>query len=218
MRKLIYILIVPAFIFSSCTNGMQGSPAAVQAGAAVGGMLGSIIGDRAGGYTGSQFGALLGTVAGAAIGNAATTPKDNRGEYGDDGYFEPNDGYSQSYSSPSSSSIVISNIRFIDTNKNHVIESNEQAKIVFDIRNDSNVAIYNVTPVVNVSGVKGIYVSPSAQISYMEPGNSIRYTAYVKAGKRIKTGQVDLNIYATDSNGSVSRYHQFAIPTQRTYR
>ena len=62
-------------ILSGCSSyGMQGNPAAVQAGAAIGGVLGAIVGDRAGGYNASQFGALAGTVAGAAVGNAVTTP------------------------------------------------------------------------------------------------------------------------------------------------
>ena len=45
------------FAFGLLTIGMQGNPAAVQAGAAIGGVLGAIVGDRAGGYNGSQFGA-----------------------------------------------------------------------------------------------------------------------------------------------------------------
>ncbi len=68
---MIFILCIPTALLSACSpSGMQGNPAAVQAGAAIGGVLGAIVGDRAGGYNGSQFGALLGTVTGAAVGNA----------------------------------------------------------------------------------------------------------------------------------------------------
>ena len=74
MEKVALILL-STLILSGCSSyGMQGNSAAVQAGAAIGGVLGAIVGDRAGGYNASQFGALAGTVAGAAVGNAVTTP------------------------------------------------------------------------------------------------------------------------------------------------
>ena len=57
-EKMIFILCIPTALLSACSpSGMQGNPAAVQAGAAIGGVLGAIVGDRAGGYNGSQFGA-----------------------------------------------------------------------------------------------------------------------------------------------------------------
>ena len=55
MRKMIFILCIPTVLLSACSpSGMQGNPAAVQAGAAIGGVLGAIVGDRAGGYNGSH--------------------------------------------------------------------------------------------------------------------------------------------------------------------
>lgn len=79
MEKVALILL-STLILSGCSSyGMQGNPAAVQAGAAIGGVLGAIVGDRAGGYNASQFGALAGTVAGAAVGNAVTTPRQDDG-------------------------------------------------------------------------------------------------------------------------------------------
>lgn len=48
MRKMIFILCIPTALLSACSpSGMQGNPAAVQAGAAIGGVLGAIVGDRA---------------------------------------------------------------------------------------------------------------------------------------------------------------------------
>lgn len=217
MKKWLCIFIIPAFFLSSCSVWMQGNPAAVQAGAAVGGVVGSIIGDRAGGYTGSQFGALLGTVAGAAIGNAVTTPQNNNDPYGDEGYYVSDRRYYSSapeYTSP----IIISNIRFVDSSRDHVINADENAKIIFDITNGSDVALYNVTPIIEISGTKYIYVSPSREISYMEPGTTIRYTASLLSGKKLKTGEAGFNIFATDSNGGVSQYHRFSLPTQKRIR
>ena len=77
MRRMIFVGGMVVSLLTACSPyGMQGNPAAVQAGAAIGGVLGAIVGDRAGGYNGSQFGALLGTMAGAAVGNAVTTPRE----------------------------------------------------------------------------------------------------------------------------------------------
>lgn len=212
---------------------MQGNPAAVQAGAAIGGVLGAIVGDRAGGYNGSQFGALIGTVAGAAIGNAATTPRADSyqgdeyyietrpsapryggsGRYGNDSYRENAPYYEEA---PAASGLRIINLRFIDDNRNHVIDGEEESKLVFDIVNDGDVPAYNVTPVVEeVSGMKHLLISPSAQIAYMPVGNQIRYTATIRGDRKLKDGQADFRVYATDSNGAMTEMHEFSLPTRK---
>ena len=198
---------------TSCyTARMQGSPAAVSAGASIGGMLGSIVGDRAGGYTGSQFGALLGTVAGAAIGNAVTTPKKEKVEQVHE--YHSSNTPTDSYYVPSG--LQITNIRFIDENRNQTIDANEKCKLIFDIVNDGDVAAYNVTPIVEeVSGMKHVRISPAALISYMPVGNQIRYTAVIQGGKRLKTGEAVFRIYTTESNGAMSDSHEFYIPTYK---
>ena len=205
------VIILSMLTLTSCyTTRMEGSPAAVSAGASIGGVLGSIVGDRAGGYHGSQFGALLGTVAGAAIGNAVTTPPKER-NYAD-GYAAEENAPSESYYAPSG--LRITNIRFIDTNRNQTIDADEKCKLIFDIVNDGDVAAYNVTPIVEeVSGMKHLQVSPSAQISYMPVGNQILYTAVIQSGKRLKTGEAVFRVYTSESNGALSDTHEFAIPT-----
>ncbi|MDO4180377.1 MAG: hypothetical protein Q4D36_03690 [Bacteroidales bacterium] len=104
MKKTLLTCAVVALLLSACSpQGMQGSPAGVQAGAAIGGVLGAIVGDRAGGFHGSQFGALVGTVAGAAVGNAVTTPRER--DYESDEYYvkerRPRHGEYSSYSKTS---------------------------------------------------------------------------------------------------------------------
>ena len=184
MRKMIFILCIPTALLSACSpSGMQGNPAAVQAGAAIGGVLGAIVGDRAGGYNGSQFGALLGTVTGAAVGNAITTPREKT--YQVEEYYVKTYPSSSQYEHTSSyeplSGLRIINLRFIDDNRNHVIDAEEDSKLVFDVVNDGDVPAYNVTPVIEeMSGMKHILISPSAQIAYMPVGNQIRYTATIR--------------------------------------
>ena len=211
MKKIVLLLAVVLTMSSCYTTSMQGSPAAVSAGASIGGVLGSIVGDRAGGWQGSQFGALVGTVAGAAIGNAVTTPRQERVVV-DERY--PERIPSESYYAPSG--LRITNIRFIDDNRNHIIDAEENCKLVFDIVNAGDVSAYNITPVIEeMTGMKNLGVSPSAQISYLPQGDRVRYTATIVAGKRLKTGEAVFRVYTTESNGAVSEAHEFTLPTAR---
>ncbi len=226
MKKLIFTFLLPGSLLTACSPyGMEGSPAAVQAGAAIGGVLGSIIGDRAGGYNGSQFGALVGTVAGAAVGNAVTTPRKEAME--EEGYSVESRSASPRYEqgregsyyeevAPPVSALEITNLRFIDDNRNHVIDGLEESKLVFDIVNNGAAPAYNVTPVVEeVNGMKHLTISPSAQISYMPVGNHIRYTATIRGEKRLKTGEAHFRVYAAESNGAVTEVHEFSLPTAK---
>ena len=211
MKKVLLLLITTVSLSSCYTTSMQGSPAAVSAGASIGGVLGSIVGDRAGGWQGSQFGALVGTVAGAAIGNAMTTPRQEKVVI-EESY--PENAPSESYYAPSG--LRVTNIRFIDDNRNHTIDAEENCKLVFDIVNEGDVSAYNITPIIEeVSGMKNIGISPSAQISYLPQGDRVRYTATIAGGKRLKSGEAVFRVYTTESNGAVSEAHEFSLPTAK---
>ena len=210
MKKVIVILLSALMLTSCYTTRMGGSPAAVSAGASIGGVLGSIVGDRAGGYGGSQFGALLGTVAGAAIGNAVTTPPKEKV------YRETEETNVPSGSYNAVSGLQITNIRFIDDNRNQAIDAGESCKIIFEIVNAGDVAAYNIVPVVEeTSGMKHLQISPSAQVAYMNKDDRIRYTAIINAGKRLKSGEAVFRVYTSESNGAVSDIHEFSIPTHK---
>ena len=211
MKKLLLLLMVAVSMSSCYTTSMKGSPAAVAVGSSIGGVLGSIVGDRAGGWRGSQFGALVGTVAGAAIGNAVTTPRQEKvvveERYPENAPTEP-------YYAPSG--LRVTNIRFIDDNRNHTIDAGENCKLVFDIVNEGDVSAYNITPIVEeVSGMKHIGISPSAQISYLPQGDKVRYTATIAGGKRLKSGEAVFRVYTTESNGAVSVTQEFSLPTAK---
>ena len=207
MKKIIYLLVMAVSLTSCYTTSMQGSPAAVAAGSSIGSIVGSIVGERAGGYNGSQFGALIGTVAGAAIGNAVTTPRQEKEVIEEVQPTEP-------YYAPSG--LRITNIRFIDDNRNHTIDAEENCKLIFDIVNEGDVSAYNITPIIEeVSGMKHIAISPSAQISYLPQGDRVRYTATIAGGKRLKSGEAVFRIYTTESNGAISATHEFSLPTAK---
>ncbi len=210
MKKVIVMLLSALMLTSCYTTRMGGSPAAVSAGASIGGVLGSIVGDRAGGYGGSQFGALLGTVAGAAIGNAVTTPPKEKV------YRETEETNVPSGSYNAVSGLQITNIRFIDDNRNQAIDAGESCKIIFEIVNAGDVAAYNIVPVVEeTSGMKHLQISPAAQVAYMDKDDRIRYTAVINAGKRLKSGEAVFRVYTSESNGAVSDIHEFSIPTHK---
>lgn len=210
MKKVIVMLLSALMLTSCYTTRMGGSPAAVSAGASIGGVLGSVVGDRAGGYGGSQFGALLGTVAGAAIGNAVTTPPKEKV------YRETEETNVPSGSYNAVSGLQITNIRFIDDNRNQAIDAGESCKIIFEIVNAGDVAAYNIVPVVEeTSGMKHLQISPSAQVAYMDKDDRIRYTAVINAGKRLKSGEAVFRVYTSESNGAVSDIHEFSIPTHK---
>lgn len=210
MKKVIVMLLSALMLTSCYTTRMGGSPAAVSAGASIGGVLGSIVGDRAGGYGGSQFGALLGTVAGAAIGNAVTTPPKEKVYRETEETNVPSDSYN------AVSGLQITNIRFIDDNRNQAIDAGESCKIIFEIVNAGDVAAYNIVPVVEeTSGMKHLQISPAAQVAYMDKDDRIRYTAVINAGKRLKSGEAVFRVYTSESNGAVSDIHEFSIPTHK---
>ncbi len=206
--KNLFCLLLSMVLFTSCyTVSMSGSPAAVSAGASIGGVLGSIVGERAGGWHGSQFGSLVGTVAGAAIGNAVTTPRTEKVVIEEKSEANP-------YYVPSG--LQVTNIRFIDDNRNHTIDAEENCKLIFDIVNEGDYSAYNITPIIEeVSGMKHISISPSVQISYLPQGEKVRYTATVAGGKRLKSGEAVFRVYTSESNGAVSDAHEFALPTQK---
>lgn len=49
----------------------------------------------------------------------------------------------------------------------------------------------------------------------MPVGNTIRYTATIRGGRRLKTGEAVFRVYTTESNGAMSRTHEFSLPTQK---
>lgn len=155
MKKSFIGILAATIILSGCGTSQMaaGDPNAVLAGAAigsnVGGAIGGLIGDSnggwRGGYRGSAIGTIIGTIAGAAIANAATAPKKQE-EYS---YrIERTQPYPpQSGRQPQASAIDhlrIRNIRFIDDSRNHVINSGENCKVIFEIMNEGNKTAYNV--------------------------------------------------------------------------
>lgn len=237
MKRYLSYLIGVLSLLSSCTSqgGIAGDPTAVMLGANIGGLTGAIIGSsNSHTYRGGLVGSLVGTIAGAAIASAATAPNnavedvyqvesypyegyEGYGEFDDSGirsYSYSRNRYN-TYSQGNSTDLVIRNIRFIDDNKNHIIESEERAKIIFEVVNSGSYAAYHITPVVaEKSGLKHLNISSSVTLECIPAGDGIRYTAFLKAGK-LRNGKAIFHVTALDGKGGMIPVREFTIPVQK---
>lgn len=116
-----------------------------------------------------------------------------------------------------STGIVVRNLHFADESRNRQLESNEIMRLTFEVRNMTSRTLFDIRPhVEEVSGMKNIYISPDARVESLAPGKGIRYTAMVKAGRRVKDGNIVLRVQAQQGNGHlVSNAEEITIPTVR---
>lgn len=230
MKKQVTVILLSALVLSGCASGRMGNPGVVMAGASIGGSLGSsiggLIGDNnhgwRGGYRGSAIGNIVGTIAGAAIGHALTAPRQEE-PIEDDAYMpEVREVRVQKYKKQPQqvqrplAQLKLRRIRFIDDNRSHAIDAGENSKIIFEVMNEGRRPVYNVVPVVETVGkVKHLGISPSVMVEEILPGEGIRYTASVHAGKKLKDGEVTFRVAVADEYGGICDSQEFTLPTRR---
>ena len=104
-----------------------------------------------------------------------------------------------------SGKITIKNVRFVETAEHNVLHGGEVGKVKFEMYNETQAPIYNFMPtVVEADGNKRIYISPSVRVENIMPGQGLRYTATVKADKRIKDGEIRLLVSAQRDGKPIS--------------
>lgn len=230
-RQLISILLA-ALLLSGCASGRMGNPTAIGVGASVGGniggALGGIIGESSGGwrggYRGSAIGTIVGTVAGAAIGHVMTAPKEERKE---EGIYIPEVvercpsekewkcDKKSSQTQRDVSQLKLRNLRFIDDNRNHVIDAGESCKILFEVINEGKRPAYNVIPIVEtVERNKHIGISSTVMIEEILPGEGIRYTATIYGKKKLKNGEVLFRVAIAEESGMICDFQEFLLSTR----
>lgn len=189
-----------ALLFSSCQSMNQFY--GVTTGASIGGMFGSAIGGITDGPRGSDLGTLVGMAVGGMIGAAATAPKTDDGNYrSSDYYYEyGDDDYRQNNSYSPYASIEIADLRFVDENNSNSLDAQEHARLVFIIRNTGRDYVYDIAPVITVTGTKEIYLSPTAIVKELAPGKAVRYQSEVIATKKLKNGMADFSIGLSDGD------------------
>lgn len=193
-------LMALALLLSSCQSMDQFYGTAT--GASIGGMFGSAIGGISDGRRGSDMGTVVGMAIGGIIGAAATAPKTDGGNYRSSDYYYDydRDDYRQNNAYSPFASIEIEELRFVDENNNHALDANEHAKLVFIIRNTGRNYVYDIAPVITVSGTKEIYLSPTAIVKELGPGKAVRYQSEIVATKKLKNGVADFSIGFSDGD------------------
>jgi hypothetical protein len=201
MKKTVFVaLTATALLMSSCQTMNQFYGATT--GAYIGGIFGSAIGGMADGPRGSDLGTVAGMAIGGIIGAAATAPKTDDGNYRSSDYnydYDMDDYRENNFYSPFAS-IEIEELRFVDENNNHVLDADERAKLVFIMRNTGRDYVYDIAPVITVSGTKQIYLSPTAIVKELAPGKAVRYQSEIIATKKLKSGTADFSIGFSDGD------------------
>lgn len=220
MKRYMWGALVIALLNSGCASTSPGQVGAVMGGAAIGSNVGSAIGGLVGdsrhgwhgAYRGSAIGGVVGTLAGVAIGVAMTTPRTPKGE--------EMEGKVKDLPLPETecvaSSLHIRNIRFIDADRNQKINSEEESKVIFEVINVGGEPVYNVVPsVTEVSGMKHLNISPSVLVEQILPGDGIKYTATISAGRRLKTGIATIRVAVCNDAGQEYDHQEFTLETER---
>ncbi len=221
MKKASFVCFLFAIIFSGCesSNQLQG----FYMGSMLGGVFGSSIGGVVGGFRGSDAGAALGMLIGGAAGVAATAPKhDSSAEM--QSQVDEVDEYNRRSTSRKSTAQVnvpeefryleIENLRFVDRDNNHCINADERCQLTFEIHNVGNNPAYNVAPIITISGTKHILVSPTAIVSRIGAGRSVRYTAEIYGKPRLRRGTADFEIGFAYGNSGIYTVRSFQLQTQ----
>ncbi len=113
-------------------------------------------------------------------------------------------------------SIEIRNARFIDDNNDGVIQRNEISKVIFEVVNIGSQTLYDVQPtVIEATGNRHIFISPSIHVEKIMPGKGIRYTAMIKADNRLKDGSVKICVSVLQGDKAMSKVSEFNIPTKK---
>lgn len=201
MKKTVFVaLTATALLLSSCQSMNQFYGAAT--GASIGGMFGSAIGGIADGPRGSDMGTVFGMAIGGIIGAAATAPNTDDGNYRSSDYYYDydDDDYRENNAYSPYASIEIADLRFVDENNNRALDADEHAKLVFIIRNTGRDYVYDIAPVITVTGTKEIFLSPTAIVKELAPGKAVRYQSEIIATKKLKNGTADFSIGFSDGD------------------
>lgn len=115
-----------------------------------------------------------------------------------------------------SPTLEIVNARFVDDNEDNCLNRNETCKVIFEIVNRGHEPVYDVVPtVVETTDNKHIFISPSIHVEKISPGSGVRYTAMVKADRKLKDGMARFCVSVIHEGKSISKVNEFNIPTKR---
>lgn len=112
--------------------------------------------------------------------------------------------------------IEIRNARFVDDNEDGVLSRGETGKVIFEVMNRGKHTLYDVVPsVVLADDNRHIAISPSIHVESIAPGQGIRYTATVKASRRLRDGRARFVLTVLQGNKSIGKVTEFNIVTKK---
>ena len=112
--------------------------------------------------------------------------------------------------------LEIKNVSFTDANGDGILEADEEGKMVFEVYNHSNLPFFGIIPSVKeAEDNRHIQISPSILVEQIGPGSGIRYTASVKADRRIKDGEAKLLVSAEHDGKPVSYVTVVKVNTKK---
>ncbi|MBR1389180.1 MAG: hypothetical protein IJ569_06140 [Prevotella sp.] len=132
-------------------------------------------------------------------------------------------GFGEDFSTPPAApadalqSLEIRNPRIVDASRNGVLVRGEEARMIFEVYNNSSKPVYRVLPTVTeMTGNKHIHVSQNVMVESIMPGKGIRYTASIKADNGLREGEAVFRIGVSLSGREVgSQVKTFPIKTSK---
>ena len=113
--------------------------------------------------------------------------------------------------------LEIRNARLLDASRDGMLVRGEEARVVFEIYNNSPKPVFGVQPsVAEVTGNKHIHISENILIESIAPGKGVRYTASIKADSSLRDGEAVIRIGVLQANKEItSQTRQFTIQTRK---
>ena len=113
--------------------------------------------------------------------------------------------------------LEVRHARLLDSSRDGVLTRGEEARMVFEIYNNSSQYVFNVQPsVAEVTGNRHIHISENILVESIAPGKGIRYTANIKADSYLRNGQAVIRIGVFQNNREVpAQTKEFTIRTSK---
>lgn len=112
--------------------------------------------------------------------------------------------------------LEIRNVHFVDDSGDGVLKAGETGKLVLEIYNRSQHPVMNIVPTVaEAAANRYVYISPSILVESIGPGQGIRYTASIKADRKIKDGEIKLMVSAMRGDQNASYTTVVKVPVEK---
>lgn len=243
MKKNLFLMLIAALLLSSCNNAGEGAVVGGHFGYVLGSAIGGITGGGRGHDWGALIGTVGGVATGAAIGAATEDAREEKyrerakerlhrqdggyenrdvSRYDDQDYYDPLgrgddridlDLGRDRHEPP----LEIRNATFTESRRDGVLTRGEECTVRFEIFNTSGTPVYDIKPIVSeVTGNKHVRISQNLNIKSIGPYKGVRYTATVKADKKLKEGQIEVMVAVSSRRITAkSQTRYFNVPTAK---